>query len=118
MKPIARGYVCSLLIAGLLWTAWAFVAPAALADDTFRCGSELVGLGDTTGKVFMRCGAPTWKEPVGYMNGYQETQLWYYNCGVSDFLYALRFVGGRLQNVESQGYGTGRSDCYGPGRSP
>ncbi len=90
--------------------------PVAMADDSFRCGPEIVSVGDTTGKVFTQCGAPTWKESVGYRDGLMETQLWYYNCGSSDYLYVLRFVGGRLKNVESQGYGKGDSDCYGPRR--
>lgn len=109
-------WILSLALAGLLWSLLASAPPAARADDTFRCGSEIVNAGDTSGKVYMRCGAPTWKEPVGYMRGYQESQLWYYNCGANDYLYVLHFVGGRLQYIESQGYGTGESDCYGPGR--
>lgn len=82
--------------------------------DNFRCGSELVSVGDTTGKVFMECGEPSWKESVGYKDGLQQVQLWYYNCGGNDYLYMLQFVGGRLKSIESQGYGNGRSDCYGP----
>lgn len=97
--------LAAVLLAGLSTT---------VADDHFRCGPEIVSVGDTTGKVFTDCGEPTWKESVGYRNGLMETQLWYYNCGSSDYLYVLHFVGGRLKNVESQGYGKGDSDCYGP----
>jgi hypothetical protein len=84
--------------------------------NNFRCGTEVISVGDTTGKVFMECGDPSWKESVGYTDGFLDTQLWYYNCGGNDFLYVLRFVGGRLKEIESQGYGTGQSDCYGPRR--
>lgn len=88
---------------------------AARADDnTFRCGSDLVSVGDTSGKVMLVCGKPSWSESVGYSNGLREVQIWYYNCGRDDFLYALHFMGGRLRRIESQGYGAGESDCRGP----
>jgi hypothetical protein len=99
-----------ITILALLLTA----LPQARAEDTFRCRPEIVSVGDTAGKVAMKCGEPTWREPVGYRNGWMENQLWYYNCGSSDYLYVLQFVGGRLKNVESQGYGKGESDCYRP----
>ena len=84
------------------------------ADDTFRCGSDLVSVGDTSGKVLLVCGKPSWSESVGYSDGLRNVQIWYYNCGRDDFLYALHFVGGRLRRIESQGYGKGESDCRGP----
>ncbi|MEW6663609.1 MAG: DUF2845 domain-containing protein [Thermodesulfobacteriota bacterium] len=90
-------------------------SPSPSAGDTFRCGSNLVSVGDTMGKVVLTCGNPSWKDSVGYSGGLQEIQIWYYNCGTDDFLYALHFLGGRLQRIESQGYGSGRSDCRGPG---
>jgi hypothetical protein len=103
----------SFLATGLMiWVS------TALADDHFRCGPEVVSIGDTTGKVFLECGEPSWKEPVGYRDGLMEVQLWYYNCGSNDYLYVLRFVGGRLKGIESQGYGKGLSDCYGPRSRP
>jgi hypothetical protein len=67
------------------------------------------------GKVLLSCGQPSWKDSVGYSSGLQEAEMWYYNCGSNDYLYVLHFVGGRLRNVESQGYGKGDSDCSGPG---
>jgi len=88
--------------------------PAVSAGDTFRCGSDLVSMGDTMGKVVLTCGPPSWKDSVGYAGGLQEVQIWYYNCGRDDFLYALYFQGGRLTRIESQGYGSGQSDCRGP----
>jgi hypothetical protein len=91
----------------------ASTAPASEYNN-FRCGAEVVSLGDFTGKVFMECGEPSWKESVGYTDGLLENQVWYYNCGTDDFLYVLRFVGGRLKKIESQGYGSGSSDCCGP----
>lgn len=89
-------------------------SPPVCAGDTFRCGSDLVSVGDTSGKVLLACGKPSWSESVGYSDGLKEVRIWYYNCGTDDFLYALHFVGGRLRRIESQGYGTGQSDCRGP----
>ena len=100
--------VCALVIGTVL------LESAVCAGDTFRCGSDLVSVGDTSGKVLLACGKPSWSESVGYSDGLKEVQIWYYNCGTDDFLYALHFVGGRLRRIESQGYGTGQSDCRGP----
>lgn len=36
-------------------------APPALADDTFRCGNELIELGATQSEVLAQCGEPTAK---------------------------------------------------------
>lgn len=106
----------TVLFIAALCLLFSSIASASGEYNNFRCGREVVAIGDTTGKVFMECGEPSWKESVGYSDGFLENQLWYYNCGINDFLYVLRFVGGRLKDIESQGYGTGRSDCYGPRR--
>jgi hypothetical protein len=111
--PAVKWIVLPVLLLVTILVAGISTVPA---EDYFRCGPETVSVGDTTGKVFMECGKPTWKESAGYRKGLSESQLWYYNCGSSDYLYVLHFVGGRLKNVESQGYGKGNSDCYGPRR--
>ncbi len=47
--------------------AVAAVLILALPGDAqaFRCGSGLVKVGDTTGKVLIECGPPTYKEGAG-----------------------------------------------------
>lgn len=110
---------------------------AALGGDAlaFRCGSGLVRVGDTTGKVLLECGPPTYKEGAGTRSrakagktekekdrtaardsspgAGRKGERWFYNCGESDFLYVLTFTGGVLQKEETQGYGKGKSDCLG-----
>ena len=101
--------------------------------EAFRCGSGLVRVGDTTGKVLMECGPPTYKEGAGTKTkakssktetekgksaktsrgASRKVERWFYNCGESDFLYVLTFGGGVLEKEETQGYGKGKSDCAG-----
>jgi len=103
--------------------------------QAFRCGSGLVKIGDTTGKVLIECGPPTYKEGAGTKTteksvktaktkdvpaerkttrgSSRKVQRWFYNCGEHDFLYILTFEGGVLTKEETQGYGKGKSDCEG-----
>ena len=122
--------------ASLLAAAAAALLIAAAAGDAaaFRCGSGLVRAGDSTGKVLMECGPPTYKEGAGSKTKKQslksdreketrerkpasvsgrKTERWFYNCGESDFLYVLTFQNGVLEKEETQGYGKGKSDCRG-----
>ena len=105
----------------------------ALSGDglAFRCGSGLVRAGDTTGKVLMERGPPTYREGAGTKTkaksakaekaterkvargASRKAERWFYNCGESDFLYVLTFGGGVLEKEETQGYGKGKSDCLG-----
>ena len=84
------------------------------ALDTFRCGSEIVALGDSSERVLVDCGEPSRREILnpGYVGG-SRMENWFYNCGSDGFLYVLRIVNGELQSIETEGYGTGRSDCTG-----
>jgi hypothetical protein len=104
--------------------------------QAFRCGSGLVKVGDTTGKVLTECGPPTYKEGSGTKSKAKSTKTtekakeksaerkssrgttrkverWFYNCGEHDFLYVLTFAGGVLEKEETEGYGKGKSDCEG-----
>jgi hypothetical protein len=106
--------------------------------QAFRCGSGLVKIGDTTGKVLIECGPPTYKEGAGTKSKVKSTKTtekvketakakerkssrgttrkverWFYNCGEHDFIYVLSFTGGILEKEETQGYGKGKSDCLG-----
>ena len=101
--------------------------------QAFRCGSGLVRVGDTTGKVLIECGPPSYKEGAGTKTKAKsiktekakdtsvkssrgtsrKVERWFYNCGESDFLYVLTFSGGVLEKEETQGYGKGKSDCQG-----
>ncbi len=103
--------------------------------QAFRCGNGLVKTGDSTGKVLIECGPPTYKEGAttktkakssktekakdrpgerrSSPGASRKVERWYYNCGESDFIYVLTFAGGVLEKEQTEGYGKGTSDCLG-----
>ena len=99
-----------LTIASILFF---ITAARASADDIFRCGTDVVNLGDSTVKVLLSCGPPSYKEPINPGIEGPRVENWFYNCGSSGFLYLLRFEDGTLQSIDNEGYGSGRSDCTG-----
>ena len=94
-----------------------FTAGQSLA---FRCGIGLVSTGDSKTKVETTCGKPTSKEKKcieTWTNKKKKcdkkVDVWYYNCGDNDFIYALTFENGILKKDTTQGQGKGKSDCLG-----
>jgi len=110
------------------------------ADDYFRCGSNLISVGDSKFQVLGKCGEPTAKEVVGdqvsggfasatrdrakgnrrpsqtrgtYTESSATLEAWTYNCGSSEFSYNLTFRGQDLIEIKNIGYGFGQSDCIG-----
>ena len=96
----------------------------------FRCGSDLVTSGDTKMQVSTTCGKPTFKETTCEgrhsttnvdQNGKvkklkkcaQKVEIWYYNCGDGDYIYALTFENGILKKESTEGKGKGKSACLG-----
>ena len=96
----------------------------------FRCGSGLVTSGDTKMQVSIACGKPTSKETTcegrqttasadkdGKIKKYKKcankVDIWYYNCGDNDYIYALTFENGILKKESTEGQGKGKSDCRG-----
>ena len=96
----------------------------------FRCGDGLVSIGDTKTQVMVTCGKPTSKEKscanskastYTDKNGKikknkkcsNKVEIWHYNCGSGDYIYALTFENGKLTNEESEGRGKGKSACRG-----
>ena len=96
----------------------------------FRCGSGLVTSGASKVQVATTCGKPTSKEKA--CDGRQassrtdnsgkakkpkkcanKVEIWYYNCGDDDYIYALTFENGKLSNESNEGRGKGKSDCLG-----
>lgn len=96
----------------------------------FRCGTGLVTSGDTKTQVTVTCGKPTFKEKA--CEGRQTStrtdkngkiikskkcgnkiDIWYYNCGDNDYIYALTFQNGKLTKESNEGRGKGKSDCLG-----
>jgi hypothetical protein len=100
-----------LTVAPLLFAL--ILVTGASADDSFRCGSELVNPGDSTVKVLLRCGQPSYREMLNPGVEGSRVERWFYNCGSNGFLYVLRFVEGTLETIKNEGYGRGQSDCTG-----
>lgn len=89
---------------------------------SFRCGVEIVSVGDTQSEVIEKCGKPDWVEskygPVPPETRRQaippetrmelqivEADRWYYNLGPNQFIRILVFNQGVLVNIEAGGYG-------------
>ena len=109
-----------------------FVIPVFFATGAFafRCGSGLVSSGDTKTQVLVTCGKPTFKDLT--CEGRQtstsldkngtvkksakcsnKVEVWHYNCGDNDYIYALTFENGKLADEKMEGRGKGKSDCLG-----
>ncbi len=86
----------------------------------FRCGANLVSSGDTKNQVLMTCGKPSSKEKkceetwtTKKKKCDKKVEVWYYNCGAGDFIYALTFEGNILSGEYTEGRGNGKSECQG-----
>jgi hypothetical protein len=118
MRVLIHG-IFSVVLTLLLLLFW------PLPADAFRCGSGLVSVGDSKGKVLIECGKPTFKEKVAdretrrtgtKAKGTKTTksvEQWTYNCGKDDFIYILTFEGGKIVREETDGRGRGESECKG-----
>jgi hypothetical protein len=114
--------ICSLFVIILF-----FLASECFA---FRCGDGLVSTGDTKTQVSVTCGKPTSKD-TSCKNNRAETstgkkskikknkkcsnkvEVWHYNCGSDDYIYALTFENGKLSDEATEGRGKGKSHCQG-----
>jgi hypothetical protein len=99
-------------------------AATARAEDSMRCGSRLVSVGDGKDKVRTLCGEPSDVAFAGTIGrrGYPNTgqydysyfgpawvempvEIWTYNFGSHKLLRKLRFVGDELVEISTAGYG-------------
>ena len=119
------------LIFSVLCLAMLSIPSVSLA---FRCGEEIVTRGESTAAVLYKCGEPEYitgkkKETKGTFasgteykrstsyttGGYQQeettTEIWHYNCGENDFVYALTFEDGVFVKEETPTRGYGKSKC-------
>ena len=109
-----------ILFASILFLS--FSAGKALA---FRCGSGVVSNGDSKTQVLVTCGKPTSKEKSCENRQYTTTtnknsrkcgkklEIWHYNCGEGDFIYALTFENNILTDETTEGRGNGTGNCAG-----
>ncbi|NWA29084.1 DUF2845 domain-containing protein [Pseudomonas gingeri] len=85
--------------------ALALLASQAQAD-TLRCGSQLISVGDRKSEVLDKCGEPRSQDMLGYQRSFDrrtEVQIeeWAYPQSGGMVQY-LRFVGGRLERIDSK----------------
>lgn len=114
----------------LFFAAVTILFLSALNSWAFRCGSGLVGDGDSKTKVQITCGKPTSKETScenrqeytaadksgkskKFRKCGKKVEVWHYNCGDNDFIYKLTFENGLLKQEDTEGRGKGKSDCSG-----
>ena len=99
------------------------------AFAAFRCGPNLILIGDDKEEVLLKCGEPSFSElsslesgrrygadlyrGSGYGRSTYFVEKWYYNCGPHKFIKILTFRNGIVQDIESGDYGRGESDCQG-----
>ncbi len=136
MRALSSSAIVSSALAALLL---AFALPASA--DGMRCGSKLMTTGDPRAKVRQFCGEPTdvqtrsiLRRPtvdIGgriytYGDGFVEVpvEIWTYNFGPYKLMRQIRFVDGRIEDIETLGYGyhgtpkptadagTGRREIY------
>jgi hypothetical protein len=103
----------------------------ALSDmntGMLRCGPEVIQTGDSMYMVKQRCGRPAEEKITGSVSSgsygggrregsgsYQESNVqvtvMIYDCGSSDFVYKLTFLGDSLSNIQYLGRGSGPNMC-------
>jgi hypothetical protein len=85
---------------------------AGESDSSFRCGTDVIMLGDSNYRVLAKCGQPSAREFIGtnYMYAmpageFRDIEQWMYNRGPTDFVYTLKFQGGSLLEIFRGGRG-------------
>jgi hypothetical protein len=100
----------------------------AFASDSIRCGNQIVTFGDSRAVVRHKCGVPEdishsviRESAANHMYGRVryadkvefeiliQVESWLYNFGPNRFMSRIRFVDGRLDFIETLGYGYDRN---------
>ena len=95
----------------------------------FRCGPNLILVGDDKAEVLLKCGEPSFSELTSLQSGrlyggdlsYDRgpgrstffVEKWYFNCGPHKFIKILTFRNGIVRHIATGDYGSGESDCRG-----
>jgi len=107
------------------------VCTEAHGESNFRCGNEVVSVGDSAQTVLQECGAPDYREiritekiyarrgrdhydtkivrvPAGskYEGVSSGDEMWHYDPGPTGFVYVLEFAKSRLSSIKKEGYGS------------
>ncbi len=104
----------------LLFTFVFLLFPTAVhSTDVFRCGSEIVKVGDSSETVKKMCGKPARTESAGAKSTRKKSKKsrtktddsaetssakskkWYYDRGYGDFVYILTFKGSTLHRIQT-----------------
>jgi hypothetical protein len=115
--------LCLLILVALFAHFWLPTDDVAAGETTLRCGGGLVSIGDTTAKVFEKCGEPTneskWEEGhntwISQIYDYEKEryqlpelikgpilmEIWTYDLGSNKFIRYLHFANGRLIRIET-----------------
>jgi hypothetical protein len=102
----------------------ALFLPAIATADSLRCGSQLVGDGDSIDEVLALCGEPTertrtWiaRQPRFEFGGREvpfpgredvPVDVWTYDFGPNRLIRRIRFVAGKVESIETLEHGTNR----------
>ncbi|MGA8242077.1 MAG: DUF2845 domain-containing protein [Desulfobacterales bacterium] len=119
--PVKRLFL--FILVALFAHLWLHTDDVAAGETTLRCGGGLVSIGDTTSKVFEKCGEPTkeskWEEGhntwISQIYDYEKEryqlpelikgpilmELWTYDLGSNKFIRYLHFANGRLIRIET-----------------
>jgi hypothetical protein len=89
--------------------AWV-VIPPVMAGDSLRCGSRIVSTESIAPAVLAACGEPAYRDvwryyDESYARYVGDTEVWTYNFGPNQLLRILRFRNGKLNTIETDGYG-------------
>ncbi len=107
-----------------------FQSSLALSEsriNIWRCGDNIIQIGDSKSSVLSKCGPPTIKEikqsftknrSRTFYNTTQKTEVWTYNCGPYQPNTSLTFHGSKLLSMYSGNYGSGESYCNGANGNP
>lgn len=95
---------------GLALTAAVVLTGAAYAENSIRCGGELVRLGDGSWQVKKACGEPDYQNhhsdlDIPGIGSVSSVREWYYNRGPQHFIRVLYFRDGDLVRIGRGGYG-------------
>jgi hypothetical protein len=78
-------------------------------SHALRCGRELIDVGDLKQEVLLKCGEPSSKEEIGYIDQERDgsrvkvMKIEEWIIEVSDRYYSLVFEGNRLVKIEEAG---------------
>lgn len=91
---------------------------SAYATEVFRCGSEIVKIGDSSETVIKLCGKPGRSESLGSKSSQKKSKKsriktedsaepiitkgkkWYYDRGYGDYVYVLTFKANKLNKIQ------------------